>query len=249
MMIKITEKCSMGCSHCMNDASSKGKHMPLKHFQKAIEFQREYGGPFCIITGGEPTEHPLFTYFLGLFMEQLPDCFVTVTTNGVWMQNNQIFIRNMNDIYGPRLIFQVTNDERYYPTRIDLSLPVFNLNNVIVCEHVEHIYPQGRTLLNNLEWDSKGSKCFNIRAITHQVAVKDLRNIIAMLAVRQKFCTPHIDIMGNIKLGESDLCPVCSNIYKSHDEIIQDILDFRCSGCKQVNDNLPQEYKQIIKEQ
>ena len=248
MMIKITEKCSMYCGHCLNNATSHGSHMTLATFQKAIEFQKEYGGPFCIITGGEPTEHPLVPYFIGLFMEQLTDCFVTVATNGVWMQDNESFIRNMNEIYGPRLMFQVTNDKRYYPTRINLSLPVFELNNVIVCEELARIYPQGRALFNDLEWESKGSKCFNVRAITHQIGIKDLRNIIGMLAVKQKFCTPHISINGEIKLGESDLCPACSHIDKTHDEIIKDILEFRCDGCKHVNDNLPHEYRQVIGE-
>ena len=248
MMIKITEKCSMHCKHCLNDATSCENHMDFHTFKKAIAFQKMYGGPFCIMTGGEPTEHPLFAYFIGFIMEELKDCFITVTTNGVWMQDNESFIRNMNEVYGVRLMFQVTNDERYYPTRINLSLPVFNLDNVVVCEEIAQIYPQGRALYNNLPWESKGSKCFNIRAITHQVEVKDLRIIIGMLAVKQKFCTPHIGIDGCIKLGESDLCPACSHIDKSHNEIIKDILEFRCDGCKHVNDSLPQEYRKIIGE-
>ena len=54
MMIKITEKCSMGCIHCMNNATPNGKHMDFDIFQRVVSFQKQYGGPFCIITGGEP---------------------------------------------------------------------------------------------------------------------------------------------------------------------------------------------------
>lgn len=248
MMIKITEHCSMGCIHCLNKATPNGKHMGLDTFKEAVAFQKEYGGPFCIITGGEPTEHPLFTYFIGYIMEELKQCFITVTTNGVWMQENFSFIKGMDNVYGTRLMFQVTNDDRYYPIRIDWTLPVFQLNNVVVCDKVEHITPQGRALDNNLEWDSKASKCFNVRAITRQVVVKDLRTIIGMLAVKGKFCTPHIGIDGSIKLGESDLCPRCSHINKTHDEIICDILNFRCNLCSHVNCHLPEEYRKIIGE-
>lgn len=30
MLLKITEACSMGCSHCVNDAKPDGEHMTLK---------------------------------------------------------------------------------------------------------------------------------------------------------------------------------------------------------------------------
>ena len=251
MMIKITEHCSMGCSHCMNNATPNDKHMNFDTFKKAVDFQKKYGGPFAIITGGEPTEHPEFEKFLGyiaMYLNTFNSSYITITTNGVWMQNNEKFIKDLNHHYGNTIMFQVTNDKRYYPTLIDLSLPVFHYDNVIVCDKVEQIYPQGRAVSNNLEWDSKASKCFNVRAITNQIEHKDLQTVIGMLAIKGKFCTPHIDVNGFIKLGESDLCPVCSHIDKVHDEIIQDILNFKCKQCDHINRNLPQEYRNIIGE-
>lgn len=248
MMIKITEKCSMGCIHCMNNATPNGKHMDFDTFQRVINFQKMYGGPFCIITGGEPTEHPEFMAFLNYAANKLYGCYITVTTNGVWMQSNEDKIKYLCDHYGNQIMFQVTSDKRFYPTQIDLSLPVFKYGNVVVCEHVEHIYPQGRAVDNNLEWESKCCKCFNVRAITHQVVFKDLSTIIGMLAVKAKFCTPHISIDGHIKLGESDLCPNCSHIDKENHEIMDDILNFRCNGCSLVNQNVPKEYLSIIGE-
>lgn len=249
MMIKITEKCSMGCTHCMNNASPNGSEMDFNTFKKALSFQEKYGGPFCIITGGEPTEHISWIMFVMYALSQLPHVYFTVTTNGVWMQSHFEEIENFNKSYGDRLIFQVTNDKRYYPIHIDLSLPVFNLPNVFVCDEIEHIYPQGRALDNNLEWESKGSKCFNIRAFVHQRPFMGLQDAINFLGMKGKFCTPHIDVNGNIKLGESDLCPICSNINKQEYEIITDILNFRCNLCNHVNKNLPEKYRKIIGEE
>lgn len=248
MMIKITEKCSMGCTHCMNNATSNGKHMDFDTFKKAINFQKQYGGSFCIITGGEPTEHPDFMEFICYTGNMMYGCYITVTTNGVWMQDNEDKIKYLHDHYGNKIMFQVTNDKRFYPTQIDLSLPVFQYNNIITCDKLEHIYPQGRAVDNNLEWESKASKCFNIRSITHSIGYEGLGNIIAMLAVKGKFCTPHISIDGHIKLGESDLCPNCSHINKTEEEIINDILSFKCSGCNHINSNLPKEYRMVIGE-
>ena len=238
----------MGCSHCMNNATSMGKHMSFETFKKVVDFHKKYRISFFIISGGEPTEHPDFKDFLLYALKELPNNFITVTTNGIWMLSNSDFIKEMNDVHGSRLIFQVTNDERYYPVRLDCTHPVFSTKNVIVCNKVEHIYPQGRALYNNLEWDSKASKCFNIRAIANQVKYKDLGIIIGMLAVKNKFCTPHINIDGYIKLGESDLCPICSHIDKENNEIVNDIINFRCDKCNLVNDNLPKEYRKIIGE-
>ena len=251
MMIKITEHCSMGCTHCMNNATPNNKHMDFDTFKKAIDFQRKYGGPFVLITGGEPTEHPEFERFLGYaltYLKSFNNVLITVTTNGIWLQNHKRFVHDLQYYYGNAIMFQVTSDKRYYPTLIDLSLPVFNYDNVVVCDEIEHIYPQGRAIDNNLEWESKCSKCFNVRAITNQVEIKDLSTIIGIMALKAKFCTPHISIDGHIKLGESDLCPNCSHIDKTHDEIINDILNFRCDKCNIINSKLPENYKKLIGE-
>ena len=81
MMIKITEKCSMGCSHCMNRATCNGKHMSFDIFKDVIEFQKKYGGRFCFITGGEPLVHPQISTLLAeLNKTHLFD--INIETNG-----------------------------------------------------------------------------------------------------------------------------------------------------------------------
>lgn len=247
MMINITEKCSMGCNHCMNDAKPSGQHMDFDTFQKVVEFQKTYGGPFCIITGGEPTEHPMFMDFMDYLHCELMGDFITITTNGVWMQDHYDEVKYFQEHY-PNTVFQVSSVKEYYPEQIKLDRHVFCLPNVMICREIEAIYPQGRAKINNLPWESKGSKCFNVRAIANQVTFKDLRMVIGMLAVKQKFCTPHISIDGHIKLGESDLCPNCSHISKTNEEIMNDIINFRCDKCKEINDKLPEEYRKIIGE-
>ena len=248
MMIKITEKCSMGCTHCMNDATANGKHMTDDVYKKVIDFQKRYGGLFCMITGGEPSEHPAFKAYIAYAKRKLPNVFITIATNGTWMEDNYQYINDMYYKYQETLLFQVCNDPRYYPKHVDFSHPVFSLPNVIVIDNVPKIYPQGRAVTNNLEWSALGSKCFNVRAMTHQIEHKSLEFIIAMLAVKEKICTPHITIDGSIKVGESDLCPVCSHIDKSEEEIIQDILTFRCQKCNHVNKNLSKNLREIIGE-
>lgn len=236
MLIKITEKCSMGCSHCMNRASTNGKHMDFDTFKKVISFQEKYGGSFCILSGGEPTEHPDFENYIIYALSNYTG-FITVATNGVWMQTHYDFVKYLYDNYNKNIMWQVSTVDEYYPIKIDTSLPVFQIPNVIVCTKIEHIYPMGRALDNNLQWESKASKCTNIRLIMKQLQIKRLDLAIGMMAIKGFFCTPQISIYGEIKLGESDLCPVCSHIDKSMEEISNDILNFHCHNCDHINKN------------
>lgn len=245
MVIKITEKCSMGCSHCMNNALPTGKHMDFDTFKDVIRFQKQYGGAFCIISGGEPGEHPEFLKFLKYALQELPDVYLTIATNGTWMPNYYDAISNLADMYD-NVLFQVTTVDAYYPTKIDLNNPVYSLSNVIVCREIENMYGQGRALTNHFEYRNKCSRCMNLRLMTHQAPNRKLKVILDTLALKGFFCTPTISINGEIKLGESDLCPVCSDIHKSEQEIIDAILNFHCHQCDHINKNLSQQCLDII---
>jgi len=265
MMLKITSRCSMGCTHCMNDAQCPGEDMDLELMDYAMDFVQLYGGPFLIVSGGEPTQHKDFMGAMRVLKNRYASApsfspiYITVTTNGLWLQEHydEFLILKNEFKHGPleeheTLLWQVTNDPRYYPVSLDMTNPVFEEDSVMVFNEVPQIYPQGRAVKNNLPWKAKASKCFNIRSITHQMVDRyrraDLRDILLTLVSHNKFCTPHIDINGNIKLGESDLCPVCSNIFKSSDKIVDDIYFFRCNKCKHINDKLSDEYKSLIGE-
>ena len=246
MVIKITEKCSMGCSHCMNNALPTGKHMNFDTFKDVIKFQKQYGGAFCIISGGEPGEHPEFLDFLKYMLMNLPGVYITIATNGMWMNDKYNIISSLYDMYDKNLLFQVTTVDEYYPKKIDLNNPVYHRPNVIICREIENMYGQGRALTNHLEYHNKCSRCMNLRLVAHQCTVKNLGIALSMLAVKGLFCTPTININGEIKLGESDLCPVCSSIYKSEQDIMNDILNFHCHQCDHINKNLSKQCLDII---
>ena len=249
MMIKITEKCSMGCSHCMNNALPTGKHMDFSTFKDAIEFFKREGGHFLLLSGGEPGEHPEFKRFLTYACEELPRAFLIVATNGTWMcdKNNNEFIYKIYDKYKKRVMFQVTTVDEYYPKKIDTSLPVFKIPNVVVCREIENMYGQGRALTNHLDYHNKCSRCTNLRLVAHQIHPQSLKDIIDALEANLFYCTPFIDIRGDIKLGESDLCPTCSNIYKETKGVVKDIIDFDCHQCDHINKHLAPIYRNILK--
>lgn len=257
MLIKITDKCSMGCSHCLSDCNSDGKHMDFELFRKVVTFHFDRAGNSPIlISGGEPTEHPMFETFLGYLLtyktiteveksRNLPP--ITVTTNGLWLSKNMDFIESLEKMPTAfqDIMFQVVIDDRYYPIHVDEEI-LSSSELITVCHNVPAIYPQGRALQNNIPWDRKSSNCFNVRAIAKQLESPTLERIIMMQNLRGHMCTPHIDIDGNIRLGESRLCPVCSNIDKTDSEIIDDIRNFQCHQCDFINEKLPPLYKQFV---
>jgi hypothetical protein len=210
-----------------------------------------------LLSGGEATQHPHFEHFVEYIYGRLKEAnhnkftALMILTNGLWILENP---QKAEDIIamGDRLhpiYFQVTNDKRYYPTKIEAHKKAFRNKNIVFCDTVEQIYPIGRAMDNNLKWEAGASKCFNVRAIIHQnpkCTLHELREIMIRSFKFPHVCTPHIDVYGNIKLGESRLCPPCATIYDNPKDIIGKISSFECHKCDFINDNLPDFYKKFL---
>lgn len=255
MMIKITERCTMGCIHCLNDAKPDGKDMTSEVLIDTLNFLKKNNiGRGLIVSGGEPTEHRNFKDIMETLINWCSNnsryiISLTITTNGENIQNNPDqyidYIKRMKES-GTDLTFQVSSDVRYYPRRIQTHKRIFREPGFILCDNcVESIYPKGRALDNNIPWTRISSQCFNIRALSKQ-GFNTLQSIEFFLLSKNKMCTPHISIDGSIKLGESDLCPKCASIYDEDSVIVDNIRKFKCSGCNHINDKLPEEYKKFL---
>jgi sulfatase maturation enzyme AslB (radical SAM superfamily) len=59
MLIRVTNKCTMGCRHCMIEASAPdGEHMTSEMFEKALDISSLLYSHVILLSGGEPFEHP-----------------------------------------------------------------------------------------------------------------------------------------------------------------------------------------------
>jgi len=251
MLLSITEKCRMGCTHCMDDAKADcDKFITDSMFKKAVEFNYKYDKTLTV-TGGEPTEHPDFWKLMYLLAHKMKSNEVaTVVTNGMNLDNNDIIkINDLNMICKGHILWQVTSVPEYYPYKIDLSKEIFHLKTFTIANEIEALYPIGRAK-NHPEWDFskvKATKCFNIRSLIRSTgdfafSIRQLREIF-------KFCTPQISYDGHIKLGESTLCPNVAHIEDDEMTIIMRCCSFKCKGCKEIVDRLPQKYKNAIGEE
>lgn len=249
MLISITNKCRMGCSHCMDDARADSKeYMSFDTFKKALNFNLQYD-PSITITGGEPTEHPMFWEFMDYLAETIPfNTIVTITTNGMNLSNADIpKILALNKKSKSAIMWQVSHIKPYYPIDVDLHQNVFKLPNFCIARKLEILSPMGRAgRHNDWHYTSKAPHCFNIRSFVR--STKSFSMSILCLRSRNKFCTPQIAYDGSIKLGESCLCPPASHIELPIASITQDIINFKCSKCNVLLQKLPQNYRNAIGE-
>lgn len=253
MILRLTEKCSMGCSHCLNSCTPEGKHMSLDTLNDALEFLIDNGATSSVIvTGGEPTEHPEFTECMKLIIEKLARAHkfsgITITSNGFWCLEHPEEAKKIA-IETPHTFvqWQISTDKRYYPKELPVHEKLWEAPRFVLCEDcVISMYPQGRALENGYSWSYKSSKCYNVRALAKQLPNPTVRNIVEELLRFGKSCTPAINIDGSISLGESTHCPKMASIYDKPSDIVQKIKDFHCHQCDFINENLPYFYRRFV---
>jgi len=235
----------------MNNCTKNGEEINFNTLKQICNKINTLNCKTLVISGGEPTEHSEFINVFKYINHKLKNkvCYV-ITSNGMNLENNIHLYNSIMNINN-NIMFQITNDKRFYPTSLNMNSYLYKKPNVIVCDNVERIYPLGRAKLNNLPYQANASKCFNLRLITAQLSLKykhlTLKDINETLEQNYKFCSLGYDYQGNIRLGESNLCKVIGNIDNDDNTIIKNILFDECKTCEFINKKVDKMYTDIIK--
>lgn len=237
MIIRITNRCHMGCKHCMIDASGPaGAHMTMATFLKAMRFGLQAGAPTAVISGGEPTEHPQLFEYLDVAQRTFP--IVIVASNGM-------FDRELADRLARCDVFvQITNDPCYYPRPLDRGRLWGRSDRWAIADHVEQIFPCRRAAEQGIEATKQYPGCVNLR---HAVRRYGLRAGLAGLAISGKHCPPSIDVDGTIRAGETDTCHVIGQVGDPVAVVEERLQTMRCNVCG-LRDNLKAEHLALIGE-
>ena len=237
MLIKVTNHCGMGCSHCMENSTVRGKHMDLATFDKALDcadrvevFARELGYRFVLLSGGECTDHPqIITLIEKVFERNLIPLLIT---NGMWLNNPELTASILRPEWG-RLSIQVTNDPRFYPK----SPPQNPDPRICYVDSLTLMVPLGR-------FAKKGShpeipnrmapSSFNIRSLTRQFG--DVRLAVAYLRQnaltgKSGHCAPSISSDGTFVAGETSQCFQVGTVDSSPADITKGIMGMQCNRC------------------
>ena len=214
MLIRITNRCHMGCSHCLVDARPDGDHMPLNVYAKALDFASATDG-IVLLSGGEPTEHPDILNYLRLAKAAVPASNVAMLSNGA-------FLRDSRELLKEGILIQVTNDNRYYPERV----PYIDHENLCYTFEVPTLIKLGRGRENI---GRHGPGCYNFRRAV--LVTRNLSRAITLLRASAKFCSPSIGVDGTLRAGETPECFPFGTIWTRHYRLVQQLRRFDCDRC------------------
>lgn len=243
MLIDLTYRCSMGCSHCMSDCRPDGMDMTPDTLEDVFAFYQRYQIPNLVFSGGEMFENSYILELLQIIEKNWDKKFpLSFITNGRKLSDTTDIFENVQELqrkYGKKMVMiQVTDDPRFYPEPLTEKqrYRLKKLNAII--EGVpgsgnKCLYPQGRALENfdSSSWNTIAPKCSNVRLLPRQ-GIRTIHGIVITLLQAGKVCTPAISPTGEIKLGESSLCPSVASIYDTEEEIIEKILNCKCHSCQ-----------------
>ena len=254
MVIDLTYKCSMGCTHCMSDCNKNGEEMSLVILNDVCDFienrKIDTIQPLLLgISGGEIFEHTKIIECLDLIFDRFGSRknigFILASNGRILSETPEYleYLSNMKSKYGKqKILVQITDDDRFYPTKLTQKQR-YRLEKLgAIIEGVPGdkenrkrcLYPQGRALINFDEsyWNTKAPKCVNCRLMSYQ-GINTFKDLVQTMTNHMKNCTPTISPLGEIKLGESRLCPAIATIYNSDAEIFNNIRNCKCSNCQE----------------
>lgn len=216
----------MGCSHCMINATPSGEHMSVEIFTGSINFLKRVDAKLIMISGGEPTDHPLLPNFAD--MAQKCGLYTIILSNGMFLEDSVL----RDKILALGCPIQITNDARYYPKRIaQFDHPLisyeFKLRSITPLGRASDMVSYGRT----------APMCFNLRSIARQS--DSLTTAIATLRSYGKMCTPSINVDGSIVAGESSECHKIGDIFCSDEELLGRLQTMKCNECGMENNLSP----------
>ena len=225
MILMLTNRCEMGCSHCMHSCVSDGIDIDFSIFSQFLEFKKGFNGPI-LLSGGEPTLHPYWHQFAEHLLND--GHVVYILSNGLFLDNEDEVnkVRNLLQ-YKPRFDVQITHDSRYYPKKINYSKA--KELGLYITKEVTHIIPVGRA--KDFVTKRDYSSCINPKLIRKQLPNYNVIEIENIMAERGKYCFPLISQLGDIYVGEAVECFKIGTIYDTFEQIGKNIEKVSCEKC------------------
>lgn len=253
MLIKITNHCSMHCTHCSENSLENDQHMTEETFRDALSFTRRIEEPawalgvprLVLLSGGEPTEHPEITKFLEIVIEE--KLIPVLITNGMFLHDEAL----SKSILRPKwrqLMLQVTNDPRYYPK----APPKVDDPRIVYIPSLSQMITLGRFKKSDAEGEimKKAPGSFNMRSLTR--SMRDFQKAVCYQRMRAATgnlggqCTPSITYQGDVLMGESVFCWKVGTVHSTNMELTKAVFEMgSCNRCG-LETGLSQSHKRAI---
>lgn len=233
MLVKLTNHCLMGCSHCMEDSTGRGEHMSLDTFQQVIRFTlniesvaQAAGYRAMLLSGGECTDNPNFLKMLSMVEDA--GLAPVIITHGLWINgplhkhilrpNRQVFI-------------QVTNDAAFYPRKP----PMIDDPRVAYVDKLTQIVHLGRAADKAFPLPGKRAPTsFNFRSLVRSLGIRPAIARIRLNAMAGKggHCAPSVSHEGHFMAGETRNCFKLGTVWDAPEALEQAVLSMgTCNRC------------------
>jgi hypothetical protein len=240
MILKITNKCTMECTHCFENSSIDGEHMTNEVFKQAIKFLKQFNLSILFISGGEPTMHPKLFDIINILKKQF-NCKIILLSNGIFLNNKKY----LEQLIKTNIQVQITNDPRYYKKKIIK----FKHKNFKYVDNIgNEIIPLGRAINHQYDIFDTTPKplCYCFRHVFLKTQDMNLTNIY-LSEVYNKYCSISINNKGKVFISECSQCKPIGGIYDSIEYFNIKIKNFKCNNCG-LYYNIPIEYRNEIGE-
>lgn len=252
MLIQITNRCHMGCPHCMQDSGPKGRHMSDETFEEVLSFVTESQPLVVGLTGGEPTEHPRWRDYARELLGTGAVAVLSVITNGAWIEDREqrIAMAKLIREGKGRVKVQVYSHPSYYRDH-EWTVGHGSQYRSIGClpDFTSPIVMQdlGRARKNctaEVEKSTHVPSCIN----SHMIAIqtRSLQDFCSAAAQAGKFCRPLIDPDGGIHMSESWLCQTVAHVSDGVDAAFEKMRSSRPCGRCRLYKNFEERHKQEI---
>lgn len=227
MLVRITNKCNLSCSHCFHEGvGPEGVHMGPDTFGQTLDFARKLGVRVVLLSGGEPTLHPNLLEMMHKVFDAKMYC--VVTSNGTFTRDAKLSRALVKFVNEHPAMIQVTNDERYYSEPLPDSW-VWERPGIVVVDRIQLLRTCRRVRDKGFFTRSQHPNCFNLRSLTRSMG---LEYAIAELQARlNRFCVPAVSVDGSVLVGEMDTCRRVGHISDRIGDIEAVIRRMRCSTC------------------
>lgn len=243
MLFQITNKCLMGCPHCMDDSNPNGGMMDFSTFRKALAFAKDNGVAHVLISGGEPTEHPMLVDFC----EEIDKTHIrfSIASNGMWL-GDSIKEHGIERLSTLRAFAggQVYSNPKWYRLHDEISRRFedakakwTSLGWYLDTTDIRSMSDIGRAKTNEQAIAETYASSYHNMCLTACVTaaqVNSLSDFFHLMLMQHRFCSPMVDYKGDIHMSESCLCPTieCNVNTHTYEQIWEAMKLFRpCGGC------------------
>lgn len=238
MTIRLTLKCSQGCKHCLVDALPNSPSIDKDTLDNCLQLIKHINPIYLNLSGGEITEMDNWVDVINEIIQFIKDnklrTKLYILSNGTFVFNQYEQMKDLVQDDIVHRLFISTNPTFYKDSELILkkliNFPKLQLNLHDRKETLKNL-GRAKNLNVNLNTPASCALLFNIIKNSKATNLKELFNQMPL-----GYCSPMINVDGNIYLGWSNECRCVGNVNTdSYDNIYNNIKSFiPCGKCKQL---------------